>query len=92
MIPQLSVLPSVQNWLIPDELDINHSLIESICADLKDRYMSLGCVASSYGTNKKDKQRIYKAMESIARLYDDFQYILEDKANYMKKHKQLDAS
>lgn len=86
MTPKLSVLPTVQNWLIPDELDVNHSLIESICKDLMEQHISLGVLAASYDTNAENKQRIHKAMDSIANLYADFQLIMEDKANYMSEH------
>lgn len=86
MTPKLSVLPTVQNWLIPDEIDVNHSLIESICKDLMEQHISLGVAAASYDTNAENKQRIHKAMDAIANLYADFQLIIEDKANYMTEH------
>ncbi len=89
MRTQLSVLPSVQEFLAPDIADNTSSIAGDYCNKMKDVYMQLGVyVASGVVRDEDTKHMFSNAMNLIANLYDELDAMRTEQQEYLRTHQE----
>lgn len=89
MRTQLSVLPTVQEFLAPDIADNTSSIVGNYCNKMKDVYMQLGVYVASGVVRDEDTRYMFSnAMNLIANLYDELDAMRTEQQEYLCTHQE----
>lgn len=87
MRTQLSVLPTVQEFLAPGIVDSSSSIAGDYCNKMKDVYMQLGVYVASGVVRDEDTRHMFSnAMNLIANLYDELDAMRTEQQEYLRTH------
>lgn len=87
MKTQLSVLPTVQEFLAPDIADNSSSIAGDYCNKMKDVYMQLGVYVASGVVRDEDTRHMFSnTMNLIANLYDELDAMRTEQQEYLRTH------